>query len=709
MRNTIQIRWMRGPVCWVLFGLLGLLWAGGAWAQPPRAVGVVYDDSQSMQNGARWPAANYALQVLLALLTEGDVVQISRLSGTTQLLTVPGGVNAQLHQLQQEPQPNVGTPYRPVMQTIDWLAKTGAADKWLLVLHDGDFQDIPIHEARAQIETVVRPKGIRVVFVPIEAPSGGDTAALWSGHATVLRADKAIQVPSHMEEIAALLTGRDVSGLDIRVQDSGLSVSSDFPLRGLVVLTQGDGRAAVTSATAGNQSMRMRTHSINRRTPHPDVPAAAQVAHLRLDGSISSGQAVAQIRFSGDPATQRYKVLAEVAARMTVVVQDSAGQRLTPDAQGRYAVCEGEQARVLTRLVGDNSQPLTQGRSDLDRFAVGHEGGDPNSPLVSVFDSQQQAFVARLPVPQEVRLNPFARYPGYFHFSAQPLVLVPKSCSKLVQIKPVVGADSTSVWSADVDRLDQAPPLRFRVLVDGQPATAEQLADWRWTNGTEGLWAVTPEKDELVVRPVPGCCALFWSRPWAHSGSIGLTLDTGNTRDKVELLPPMAYSINLPDDPLRRYGWLYACPVLAAAALAALAWYLWRVLVVKERFGRRACLHIEVHQRRRREPLVRGSELLSHWLWPARRETKRVEGLRFVAVGRGGSVVRIDGSTLGSQYEVEGWDYDEGLAERKRPQPDARLSHMTLVQRRSAQARGRQAFDMRMQYSRDGTGPNWNA
>ena len=190
-------RWRHRLAAVVSMALLMII--GNVAAAPSRAVAVLYDDSGSMQQGTRWTGANFSLQVMAALLNEGDVLLLSKMNSQPQprRYEVPGGIDALLTDLQSEPAPNGNTPYAGVDQLLRALKESHAAEKWLLVVTDGDFEGFTSELAQRQIDAIVKPLGIRVVFLLIESRSGFDAARYWqkAAGATIFQAANGAEVP----------------------------------------------------------------------------------------------------------------------------------------------------------------------------------------------------------------------------------------------------------------------------------------------------------------------------------------------------------------------------------------------------------------------------------------------------------------------------------------------------------------------------------
>ena len=695
----------------VLAALVLWLLSSHVAAAPSRAVAVLYDDSGSMtQPRTRWIGANLSLQIMASLLNQGDVLLLSKMNAQplARRYEVPGGIDALLTDLQSEPTPNGNTPYAGIDELLRLLKDSPATEKWLLVVTDGEFNGFTEESAQRQIDTIVKPLGIRVAFLLIEHGKF-DAARYWqkAAGATVVQADNGSEVPLRMEEIATMLTGRDANGVQVTHDGNDLLISSRFPLRGVVALMQGDSDILVSEALAGQTAMTVRSHKARVRMRTPGIPQGANIAHVFSPNGIAAGEKIVRIKLSGPSSGNRIKIYPEVAARMEVAVLGADGKALLRDSQGFFRYCQGEEVDLQTRLIGPGDLSITVGRNDVPTFEVGF-AQDAGTVTRSSIDAKQERFAVRIKPSANQRLLPFARYPGYFSYVGEPLNLRAIACKREVAVTLESRLSPDGLWTQRVDRLATTPPLVFAISIDGSPATDVVLKDWRWQTDSLKDWDLRVENGKLYLSGRAGCCAMTWSRPKAHRGSLQLmTLSTGNARDVIRLPAPVSYEWTLPDRMQDRMWWLFGCPIAALFLLLATMLYLW-VLFIKERFGRRAAVHVLRRRTDTKVPFCRTKDLPKRWLWPSRRETKVIEGLKFIAVGRGGHAVLVDGKSLTSKYEIDTWQFDEQLQDLKRPQRDARLKDQSIIARRPSGGYRAEDVDLRMQYAQRGQPSNWS-
>lgn len=126
-------------------------------------IAVVFDNSGSMYKDEAWCRAKYAMEIFAAMLDykDGDKLKIFPMWEVTTDGTSKSGGSYSPIQVESKGDiekianlytPKAGdTPYAPVNEAYEYLQKTSATDKWLIVLTDGEFNQ----EARTdQIQKV---------------------------------------------------------------------------------------------------------------------------------------------------------------------------------------------------------------------------------------------------------------------------------------------------------------------------------------------------------------------------------------------------------------------------------------------------------------------------------------------------------------------------------------------------------------------------
>lgn len=690
----LKSAWCKWILCASLLGMGQVVYA-------QNHVAVYYDDSGSMLKPVeRWLAANYSLQMLAAVMNEQDEILLTKMTNIKQVQSLQGSSSIQqfLQQMQQEAQPSGNTPYEGISQLVQALAKKSTGQKWLVVITDGKFS-VNSSEQLKQDMHQARQLGIKPIFVLIEQGADQQIANLWTQHTgseTVL-VDDVSQLPKVMEQLAAKITGRDAQGLVLQQQAQQVAVQSIFPLRNLIVLTQGATARTLTQAEVNGQMMKVSPYQIQLRQPSERLLSHASVSHLNLQAT--QGDVRANLQFDGALEQIKLAVLPEVAGHFQVDVFDAQQQPLQPNAQGSYQVCQGDVLKLHSRLVDDQQQPLVKYSKDIKMFDVGFQVSQAGKTqnIQSQLNEQTQQFETDFVVDGSGFLHPYAKYQGYFNFQQKTIHVQQDECQREISIELATPLDAQGQWTQDVRYLGENTPLIYRVNMNGKPVAKATLEKWQWQYDAD-KWNISYADGQVILTPTQNCCAIFWNRQSEQKGQLQLALHSQNSRDTIHNPQIVPYHWYLPEG-MAKYWWLYACPLLSVFALCFLLWYLYRIVIVKERFGRKASLHLRESGREVREPLVRQKNLLKHWLWPSRYETKVYRGLTFQAVGRGGRAVLVKGKGLTAQHEIDNWLYDPD----KTLQPDATLRDGDILTQRHEY---RQAVSYQIQYTQSNRS-NW--
>jgi hypothetical protein len=246
-----------------------------------------------------------------------------------------------------------------------------------------------------------------------------------------------------------------------------------------------------------------------------------------------------------------------------------------------------------------------------------------------------------------------------------------------------------------VDQAGQKKPVFLEVLVDGKPATVDQLAAWL-KNLDAGAAAhvlevtpeVTPKAAGYLLRPRNDCCVWWWRNPGPGEYPSTLILKTDNPRVVINGSPSVKFVLEPPRSLLDKVLW-YGCPFALLALILAIVWYVIRLLR-KARFGVDSRLETEDRPKEDYGGVIRPSTVvlreecgaLKRWLWPSKAEVAVVRGLRFIAEAQG--EMRVDGRDLGPKHRVPGWVFDRSRVDapsvRERRQEDASMSDNVVLQ-----------------------------
>lgn len=130
-----------------------------------RQVNLVLDDSGSMFSDGnrpldRWSNAKYSLEVFAAMLNKDDVLKVyltSDFAGANKksaAVTVKGTQpsSARIAAIRKVQLKGGGTPYDPVRAAAKDLKASGAQDRWLVIVSDGEFAKMPASDVQRDLE-----------------------------------------------------------------------------------------------------------------------------------------------------------------------------------------------------------------------------------------------------------------------------------------------------------------------------------------------------------------------------------------------------------------------------------------------------------------------------------------------------------------------------------------------------------------------------
>ena len=693
-----------------------------ASSQQGKAVAVVYDDSTSMNNESdgtpRWVRANYAVKLLASTLHEKDALMIVRMSlADNKLPPIYRGEEDDINKVifELEKKTSIGsTPYQAVKTAVEALRKRSEEEKWLVIFTDGAFTDGYDRQiVKESIQKSIDAK-IKTVFVFIEFDQLNDKEKEeaekylndWESYgATIKKTSSGKQIVESMEMVTSLLNGSS-DNFPFVINGNEVLVSSEFPLRRLIMLRQDDVDAELNGVNLNRAGTpvsvaKTRTHQVTPIAAPPTLPKLARIYHLKHqdDSAISSGTNSIRLNFGAnlEPAKALIKFLPVVAANLSMRLVDSEGKEMPRSKEGYYDICEATY-RVAAILTDDDNKPLTAGRTDISKFivkAVVSDGLKKGEPVELGFDAQKSIFFLDSQAGQagtEVIINGSAEYSGYFHESSVPLRVRfgSSECRRVITLNVIKGINSGGVWQANIDKLEGADSVHLSATVKNwsgksAPASAEDMETWRLDYGKQNsMFETNFANGEMLVRPRPFCCAWWWNEAGPGQYTMPVKLVTGRAYDTVNAPPDITFLISQPSTTWGKIRW-YACPFALLAAVLGVLWYLLR-LIRKSRFGPDARFEAEEETlssgaiRPRTSVLREHSNAAKRWLWPSRGEVAELYGIRFHAFGED---VIADGRDLQKKHKIPGWVFDrsrlEASRKKDRQQENATLSDKMVM------------------------------
>ncbi len=205
---------------------------------PNRVINLVYDDSGSMikvddELVDTWCQAKYAMEVFAALLGENDTLNIYVMSNYSRpklVLKGADGAASNVGKVHSMVTSAEGTPFDSVRKAYNDLAATKADEKWLVVLTDGEFQNVTNIDAYfAQ-----KSQDIKVMFLGMGPYADGIT----SNEANNIYYKEAKTNSEILRQVTSIST-QIFNSHRLEVNVSSKVFSFDVPMSELVVFAQG--------------------------------------------------------------------------------------------------------------------------------------------------------------------------------------------------------------------------------------------------------------------------------------------------------------------------------------------------------------------------------------------------------------------------------------------------------------------------------------
>jgi hypothetical protein len=652
-----------------------------------KIVALVYDDSGSMweqknPDGSKnpidnWKYANYALQSFVALMDTQDQLKVVYMSSPE--LAEPVELNENLRQLAIDRirawNKQSGTPITSLhtaMKELNQLAESyDHSDFWLIVLTDGVFTELTpgpgkystkehiektkstLFKSLEELKGTVEKKGatMHTTLIPTETYLNpeeqlimADFKRQWkeSSDGLVLESNGQLEIIQRINEVAALMTNRDPSeeklfDLNPTLEGNQLILESPFPLRRISIIEQSPEEKA---------SFNMKEFYVNNKRieqgmegpykiktpddPHQiNPPIRGTLTHLKNvngDAIIESG--TYKIVFD-QPLTEDQKkniqVLAEPAVDFKIDIQKMTEDgSLTDDASVFF---EGSKMRVATTLIKSEStnDEIDIRNIDVDRlFEVEAQIGDAKVPLT--YDSKQNKFIGDFTLTQkgETPVKVKVNIKGFYQKEKET------SLNSLEIRKMELVADTDS-WSATLNELDAAKPLKITPMMNGKEiseAELKQIFPHLSIQTPENLKVERKQEGNQILLYPKGLTPLF--RTAVGEIPLKVTLPGSHPKEMAE----DTFKINIKDiSPFEKYGPIIGFSLLGLLVLLYV-YGIWR----KPRFdSQRISIEYKRSRRKGRVQDVRGETLdfhtnwFSKWLIPYIPEKKSIYDLTFKA------------------------------------------------------------------------------
>jgi hypothetical protein len=651
-----------------------------------KIVALVYDDSGSMweQPGAdgikrsidNWKYANYALQSFVALMDTQDQLKVVFMSSPK--VAEPIELDEKLRQFGIDRirawEEKKSTPLHSLHIALNELNKAADtyhhSDFWLIVLTDGIFNEINHLEGKYTKEQIDKNKTdifkklsdlkekmdekgatFQTTLIPIETYLKPEEQIImedfkrqWkeSSDGRILESKGQLDIIQRINEVAAQMTNRDPSeeelfDLNPILEGNQLVLESPFPLRRITVIEQ----SAEEHATFHMKEFYMNNKRVEQgmegpykiKTPddpaHINPPIRGTFTHLKnVNGDAIIERGTYKIVFDKELTEEQKKniqVLAEPAVDFKIDIQKiNEDGSLTSDPTVFF---QESQMRLETTLLKSESsdEEIDIREIDVDSlFEVEAQIGEETVPLQ--YDQKLNKFIGDFTlkqkdeIPVKVRVNIKGFYQKEKETSLHGL---PTRKMELVA--------NTDSWSAPLNELDEAEPLKITPLINGEEITAEELKKIINQLKIEPSGNINIEKkqegNQILIYP-KGESPMF--RTSVGEVPLRVTLPGQYPNEFAE----GTFTVNIKDvSILEKYG-----PFIGFSLLALLLlWYLYGIWKRPRFESNRISIEYKRSRRKGRVQDVRAETLNFHnnwaykWLVPYWPEKKAIYDLTFIA------------------------------------------------------------------------------
>lgn len=435
-------------ICALLLVLTAVcpVWSASAAGESQRRIiDVVYDDSGSMcgDNFAgpvdRWSQALYAMEVFATMLGESDEMNVFLMTDSgANPISVSGSDTGRVEKIIGGLGTTGNTPYDTVRAAAGHItAADASASRWLVVLTDGAFQQLPSQGLEASLAEYAA-QGIQVVYLGIGAAEmlSGDPA----GNFYAYSANSSTEILPCITEIANQIFQQQVlPASHITTSGNTMTLDIDIPVSQLLVFAQGEGIQVESLELDGSALQPTETHTVE--VTEANTPVGWQGQTILADGLCG----VVQTYAAGDTPYAKGTYTLTVSDPSHVEIYYIAGTNIdchltyngveVKDDEKHYAGEYGITMRFLDPLTGEEvTSDLLDGAVFTAELVNGGEVQTIDSSTTSVNLKEGEVELnasAELPghvtvssshtytvYPEPIRLDVSAQIPGDYKLSA---------------------------------------------------------------------------------------------------------------------------------------------------------------------------------------------------------------------------------------------------------------------------------------------------
>ena len=230
----------------------------------------------------RWSQALYAMEVFATMLGESDEMNVFLMTDSgANPISVSGSDTGRVEKIIGGLGTTGNTPYDTVRAAAGHItAADASASRWLVVLTDGAFQQLPSQGLEASLAEYAA-QGIQVVYLGIGAAEmlSGDPAGNFYGYS----ANSSTEILPCITEIANQIFQQQVlPASHITTSGNTMTLDIDIPVSQLLVFAQGEGIQVESLELDGSALQPTETHTVE--VTEANTPVGWQGQTILADG-----------------------------------------------------------------------------------------------------------------------------------------------------------------------------------------------------------------------------------------------------------------------------------------------------------------------------------------------------------------------------------------------------------------------------------------
>jgi hypothetical protein len=684
----------------------------GDYIPKKRVVVLVYDDSGSMwvkddDKGRslpidNWKYANYSLQSFIGLLDLGDqlfIVPMSNPNHTHEVQISSYDRQNEIYEINQFAGKK-GTPFQSVITATEQMKRSIAEDKhaefWFIVLTDGVFNELDKNDYEdfskykkvkedafkqlSDFKNFVENENVlfKSALVTIESYLTLEELEQMEAFKTMWRdsiggefiqGESGSDILERIHEVAALISNRDPHNkhgfqLPYEFSRNTLTVYSPFPLRRITLLEQAVNEFNYVKVKDVTINDLQSEHYIDgpymiESLEDPNELSEnifGTITHIKHQGKYNvlpaGDYAITFTQQLSKETIKQIEILAEPAVDFEVSYLKVLEDGSTSDNEEEYFV--GSKMKLQVTLLKSGSKKEELHLSEMgninDFIEVNAVINDER--IVLSWDEVEKKFVGLFPLPEQdlVHMTTSVNIKGfYFEEKQNKLSILPKRKLTIIPL--------TSNWVSKVNQLQNAEPILFQPLLNGEVLSEEEIAEMmehvKIKLGDYKInFTIFQDGNRIAVLP----------KPYKHEGFTSY----GNIPFKIEIegkyegeKAEAQYALNI--KPLTKMEMLAQYKNYLIGSVIALILGLWVYgVLTKDKFDLKDC--IEVVRINKSNPydksldtyfLKEKASTFKRWVYPFKPEHCTVGSLTFIATVNG--ILLSRGSILpNGEMKIEG-------------------------------------------------------